>query len=145
MQSALGTRLHLRLAHYPQTDGPTERTIGSLKDLLRACVLKQGCVWNDFLPLIGQYKDFCLVCELTQQSMGLSILKENNEFLVNTRKSWKWDVKLVNLFVVNDQSAQRKRDVARFVYACVICWSSKVEQWTTVGPLRLLDGCFDVM
>ena len=61
------------------------------------------------------------MCELTQQIKRLSILKEDNEFLVNTRKNWKLDVKLVNLFVVSDQSAQRKRDVARFVCACMIC------------------------
>ena len=65
LQSAFGTRLRLGLAYHPQADGQTERTIWLFKDLLRACVLKQGCVWNDFLPLIGQYKDFCLVCELT--------------------------------------------------------------------------------
>ena len=64
---------------------------------------------------------------------------------MNTRKSGNLDVKLVDLFVVSNQSAQRKRDVTRFIYACMICWSSKVEQWTTVGTLRPLDGCFDVM
>ncbi|KAI5415295.1 hypothetical protein KIW84_040659 [Lathyrus oleraceus] len=52
MQSALGTKLRLSLAYHPQTDGQTERTIQSLEDLLRSCVLERGGNWDSFLPLI---------------------------------------------------------------------------------------------
>ncbi|XP_058774368.1 uncharacterized protein LOC131648646 [Vicia villosa] len=38
--------------HLRTTDGQTERTIQSLEDLLRACVLEQGGSWSTYLPLI---------------------------------------------------------------------------------------------
>ncbi|GJV29534.1 putative reverse transcriptase domain-containing protein [Tanacetum coccineum] len=40
MQSALGTRLDMSMTYHPQTDGQSERTIQTLKDMLRACVAK---------------------------------------------------------------------------------------------------------
>ncbi|GJX70898.1 putative reverse transcriptase domain-containing protein [Tanacetum coccineum] len=42
MQEALGTRLDMSMAYNPQTDGQSERTIQTLKDMLRACVLDFG-------------------------------------------------------------------------------------------------------
>nr|GEY92415.1 retrotransposon protein, putative, Ty3-gypsy subclass [Tanacetum cinerariifolium] len=39
MQEALGTRLDMSMAYHPQTDGQSERTIQTLEDILRACVL----------------------------------------------------------------------------------------------------------
>jgi len=44
--------LRLSSAYHPQTDGQTERTIQSLEDLLRACVLEEGVSWVECLPLI---------------------------------------------------------------------------------------------
>jgi len=39
LQATLGTELRVSLAYHPQTDGQSKRTIQSLEDLLRACVL----------------------------------------------------------------------------------------------------------
>ncbi|KAJ9547205.1 hypothetical protein OSB04_019748 [Centaurea solstitialis] len=50
--SAMGTRVDLSTAYHPQTDGQTERTIQTLKDMLHACVLEFEGSWDDHLPLI---------------------------------------------------------------------------------------------
>ncbi|GKD65316.1 putative reverse transcriptase domain-containing protein [Tanacetum coccineum] len=39
-------------AYHPQTDGQSERTIQTLKDMLRACVMDFGKGWDIHLPLI---------------------------------------------------------------------------------------------
>ena len=39
MQKALGTQIDMSTAYHPQTDGQSERTIQTLEDMLRACVI----------------------------------------------------------------------------------------------------------
>lgn len=51
LHEALGTRLSLSSAYHPQSDGQSERTIQTLEDMLRACVLDYKGSWEDFLPL----------------------------------------------------------------------------------------------
>ncbi|GJU40078.1 putative reverse transcriptase domain-containing protein [Tanacetum coccineum] len=50
-QKALGTRLDMSMAYHPQTDGQSERTIQTLEDMLRACVIDFGGSWDFHLPL----------------------------------------------------------------------------------------------
>lgn len=47
-QKALGTRLNMSTTYHPQTDGQSERTIQTLEDMLRACVLDWGGSWEKY-------------------------------------------------------------------------------------------------
>ncbi|GJR02415.1 putative reverse transcriptase domain-containing protein [Tanacetum coccineum] len=51
-QKALGTSLDMSTAYHPQTDGQSERTIQTLEDMLRACVIDFGKGWVKHLPLV---------------------------------------------------------------------------------------------
>ncbi|GJX68547.1 putative reverse transcriptase domain-containing protein [Tanacetum coccineum] len=42
LNKALGTQLDMSMAYHPQTDGHSERTIQTLEDMLRACVMDFG-------------------------------------------------------------------------------------------------------
>ncbi|GJX69231.1 putative reverse transcriptase domain-containing protein [Tanacetum coccineum] len=50
-QKALGTDLSMSTAYHPETDGQSERTIQTLEDMLRACVIDFGKGWVKHLPL----------------------------------------------------------------------------------------------
>nr|GEV50814.1 putative reverse transcriptase domain-containing protein [Tanacetum cinerariifolium] len=52
MQSALGTRLDMSRAYHLETDGQSERTIQTPKDMLPACVIDFGKGWEKHLPLV---------------------------------------------------------------------------------------------
>ncbi|GKC10931.1 putative reverse transcriptase domain-containing protein [Tanacetum coccineum] len=49
---ALGTSLDMSTAYHPETDGQSERTIQTLEDMLRACVIDFGKGWVDHLSLV---------------------------------------------------------------------------------------------
>ncbi|GJW26186.1 putative reverse transcriptase domain-containing protein [Tanacetum coccineum] len=52
LQSALGTQLDMSTTYHLETDRQSERTIQTLKDMLRACVIDFGKGWERHLPLI---------------------------------------------------------------------------------------------
>nr|GFB33435.1 putative reverse transcriptase domain-containing protein [Tanacetum cinerariifolium] len=52
LQNALGTRLDMSIAYHPETDGQSERTIQTLKDMLRACAIDFEKDWVNHLPLV---------------------------------------------------------------------------------------------
>jgi hypothetical protein len=52
LHSALGSRLNFSMTFHPQTDGQSERTIQTLEDMLRACVLDFKGSWIQYIPLI---------------------------------------------------------------------------------------------
>ncbi|GJS47869.1 putative reverse transcriptase domain-containing protein [Tanacetum coccineum] len=52
LQKAVGTRLDMSTTYHPQTDGQSERTIQTLKDMLRTCVIDFDNGWDTHLPLV---------------------------------------------------------------------------------------------
>ncbi|KAJ0600344.1 putative nucleotidyltransferase, Ribonuclease H [Helianthus annuus] len=52
MHKSFGSRLDMSTAYHPQTDGQFERTIQTLEDMLRACVIDFGNGWEKHLPLV---------------------------------------------------------------------------------------------
>nr|GEU81567.1 reverse transcriptase domain-containing protein [Tanacetum cinerariifolium] len=51
-QKALGTNLDMSTAYHLKIDGQSERTIQTLEDMLRACVIDFGKGWVKHLPLV---------------------------------------------------------------------------------------------
>ena len=51
-EKILVTRVKLSPAFHPQTDGRADRTIQTLEDMLRACVIEFRGSWDNHLPLI---------------------------------------------------------------------------------------------
>nr|GEU38959.1 reverse transcriptase domain-containing protein [Tanacetum cinerariifolium] len=52
LNKALGTQLDMSTAYHLQTDGQSERTIQTLEDMMRACVIDFGKGWDRHLPLV---------------------------------------------------------------------------------------------
>ncbi|GKB04999.1 putative reverse transcriptase domain-containing protein [Tanacetum coccineum] len=52
LQNALGTKVNMSTAYHPETDGQSKRTIQTLEDMLRACVVDLGKNWDRHLPLV---------------------------------------------------------------------------------------------
>ena len=52
LHRAMGTKLTFSTAFHPQTDGQSERTIQTLEDMLRACILDFKGSWEKHLPLV---------------------------------------------------------------------------------------------
>ncbi|GJU95827.1 putative reverse transcriptase domain-containing protein [Tanacetum coccineum] len=55
LHKAFKTRLDMSTTYHPQTDGQSEKTIQTLEDILRACVLDFGKSWDRHLSLV----EFC--------------------------------------------------------------------------------------
>ncbi|GJV25845.1 putative reverse transcriptase domain-containing protein, partial [Tanacetum coccineum] len=52
LQKALGTDVNMSTAYHSEMDGQSERTIQTLEDMLRACMIDVGKSWDRHLPLV---------------------------------------------------------------------------------------------
>nr|GEV70126.1 putative reverse transcriptase domain-containing protein [Tanacetum cinerariifolium] len=52
LQKSLGTQLNFSTAYHPKMGGQSERTIQTLEDMLRACVIDFSNRWDRHLPLV---------------------------------------------------------------------------------------------
>ncbi|GKB00022.1 putative reverse transcriptase domain-containing protein [Tanacetum coccineum] len=68
LQKALGTNLDMSTTYHPQTDCQSERTIQTLEDMLRACVIDFGSSWDRHLQLV----EFCMDGNIDRWSAGVS-------------------------------------------------------------------------
>nr|GEX81094.1 putative ribonuclease H-like domain, chromo domain-like protein [Tanacetum cinerariifolium] len=89
MQEALGMRLDMSTSFHPQTDGHNKRTIQTLEDMLRACVLDFEGSWDVHLPLTemgeGQLIGPELVYETTEK---ISQIKDRLKAARDRQKSY---------------------------------------------------------
>lgn len=73
----MGTILKFITAFHPTTDSQTERTIQTLEDLLRACIMDFGGTWDEHLKYIEfSYNNSHHVasgCRLMKHCMGENI------------------------------------------------------------------------
>ncbi|GJS65593.1 putative reverse transcriptase domain-containing protein [Tanacetum coccineum] len=87
VQKALGTRLDLSTAYHPQTDGQSERTIQTLEDMLRACVIDFGGSWDVHLPLA---ESPVLWAEIRESSLiGPELVQETTDNVVLIKEKLK--------------------------------------------------------
>ncbi|GKE33877.1 putative reverse transcriptase domain-containing protein, partial [Tanacetum coccineum] len=87
LQKALGTKLHMSTAYYPETDGQSERTIQTLKYMLRACVMDFGGSWDTHLPLDESPVIWTKVGE--SQLIGPEIVQETTKKIIHIKEMLK--------------------------------------------------------
>ncbi|GKC67341.1 putative reverse transcriptase domain-containing protein [Tanacetum coccineum] len=96
VQKALLTRLDMSIAYHPQMDRQSERTIQTLEDMLRACVIDFGGNWDVHLPLAefsynnSYHSSICLIGpELVQETTDKVVLiKEKLKAVRDYQKSY---------------------------------------------------------
>ncbi|GJR62583.1 putative reverse transcriptase domain-containing protein [Tanacetum coccineum] len=87
LQKALGTNLDMSIAYHPQIDGQSERTIQTLEDMLRACVIDFGNGWFKYLPLVEfSYNNSAVLFERSSYAYKVFTLERGRTFWQNKGK-----------------------------------------------------------
>ncbi|GJZ12522.1 putative reverse transcriptase domain-containing protein [Tanacetum coccineum] len=92
LQKALGKRLDMSTAYHPQIDGQTERTIQTLEDMLKACVIDFGGNWcAPFEALYGRKcRSPVLWAEIGESNLiGPELVQETTDKVVLVKEKFK--------------------------------------------------------
>nr|GEX19309.1 putative reverse transcriptase domain-containing protein [Tanacetum cinerariifolium] len=99
LQKALGMRLDMGTTYHPQTDRQSERTIQTLKDMLRACVIDFGGNWD---ADIGKHS--LIRPELVQETIdNVVLIKKKLKVARDRQKSYADNRRKPLEFEVGDQ------------------------------------------
>ncbi|GJR15267.1 putative reverse transcriptase domain-containing protein [Tanacetum coccineum] len=132
VQKALGIRLDMSIAYHPQIDGQSERTIQTLEDMLRACVIDFDGNWDPVLwAEIGESSLFGP--ELVQETTDKVVLiKEKLKAAKDRQKSYADNRRKSLEFEVGDCMLLKVS-----LWKCVIHFAKRdVLQSTKYNPLR---------
>ncbi|GJT56473.1 putative reverse transcriptase domain-containing protein [Tanacetum coccineum] len=86
MQEALGTRLDMSMAYHPQTDGQSERTIQTLKDMLRVYVLDFEGAEVEEGQLIGHELVQETIKKISQIKDRLKVVRDHQKSYADKRR-----------------------------------------------------------
>ncbi|GJY84074.1 putative reverse transcriptase domain-containing protein [Tanacetum coccineum] len=84
LQKALGTSLAMSTTYHPETDEQSKRTIQTLEDMLRACLIDFGKSWVNHLPKCRSPVCWAEVGEV--QLTGPEIVQETTEKIVQIKQ-----------------------------------------------------------
>ncbi|GJZ30360.1 putative reverse transcriptase domain-containing protein, partial [Tanacetum coccineum] len=82
-QKTLGTDISMSTAYHPETDGQSERTIQTLEDMLRACVIDFGKGWAKVVE--AQLTGSELIQETTEK---IVLIKQRMQAAQDRQKSY---------------------------------------------------------
>nr|GEU98188.1 hypothetical protein [Tanacetum cinerariifolium] len=132
LNKALGTQLDMSTTYHPQTDSQSERTIQTLEDMLRACVIDFGKGWDRHLPLVGD-----------TQVTGPEIVHETTKKIIQIKKR-------IQAARDRQKSADRKHKAFKFevgdkVMLKVSPWKEVIrfDKWGKLNPLYI--GPFKIL
>nr|GEU60322.1 putative reverse transcriptase domain-containing protein [Tanacetum cinerariifolium] len=85
---ALGTNLDMSTAYHLETDGQSERTIQTLEDMLRACMINFGKGWVKHLPLVEFSYNNSYHASIKETTEKIILIKQRIQAAQDRQKSY---------------------------------------------------------
>nr|GFA94356.1 putative reverse transcriptase domain-containing protein [Tanacetum cinerariifolium] len=85
---ALGTNLDMSTTYHPETDGHSDRTIQTLEDMLRTCVIDFGKGWVNHLPLVEFSYNNSYHASIKETTEKIILIKQRIQAARDRQKSY---------------------------------------------------------
>nr|GEW18343.1 putative reverse transcriptase domain-containing protein [Tanacetum cinerariifolium] len=139
-QNALGTNLDMSTAYHLETDEQSERTIQTLEDMLRACVIDFGKGWVKHLPLVEFSYNNSYHASIKETTEKIILIKQRIQAAHDQQKSYADRKQKPMEFKVGDKVMLKVspwKGVIRFIK------QGKLNP-RYIGPFKVLDRVGDV-